>query len=72
MPDRELCVLLLPDRLERMAAREHAEELLRAPGAVAVEPAALGYGTTGRMPGMMRDRIALGQAKRMGLPGRPA
>ncbi len=64
-------MLLLPDRLERMGAREHAEELLRAPGAVAVEPAALGYSTTGRMPGVMRDRVALGQAKRMGLPGRP-
>jgi hypothetical protein len=71
VPDRPLCVLLLPDRLERMAAREHAEELLRAPGAVAVEPATLGYGATGRMPGLIRERVALGQARRMALPGQP-
>jgi hypothetical protein len=70
VPDRELCVLLLPDRLERMAAREHAAELLRAPGAVAVEPAALGYAATGRLPGLLRDRVAHGQARRMALPGR--
>lgn len=71
VPDRALCVLLLPERLESMEAREHAEALLRAPGAVAVEPAALGYGATGRMPGLVRDRVALGQAKRMALPGQP-
>ncbi len=69
VPDRSLLVLLLPDKLERMAAREHAEDLLRAPGAVAVEPPAAG--SLARMPAAMRDRIALGQAKRLALPGHP-
>jgi len=71
VPDRALGVLLLPDRLDRMAQRERAEALLRAPGVVAVEPAALGYGATSRLPALLRDRIANGQARRMGLPGHP-
>lgn len=71
LPDRALGVLLLPDRLDRMARRERADTLLRAPGVVAVEPAALSYGATARLPGLMRDRIANGQARRMGLPGHP-
>ena len=72
VPDVRLLVLLLPDRLERMADRPHAESLLAAPGAVAVEPAALGYRSTSRMPAAVRDRIAHGQARRMRLPGHPA
>jgi hypothetical protein len=71
VPDRELLVLLLPARLEASGVRERAEDLLGAPGAVAVEPAAIGYGATGRMPGLLRERIAAGQARRMALPGHP-
>jgi hypothetical protein len=71
VPDRGLLVLLLPARLEDSPARERAEELLAAPGAVAVEPAAIGYGATSRLPGLLRERIAAGQARRMALPGRP-
>jgi len=71
VPDRELCVLLLPARLESSPVRERAEDLLGAPGAVAVEPAAVGYGATGRLPGLLRERITAGQARRMALPGRP-
>jgi len=70
VPDRDLCVLLLPARLESSPVRERAEDLLGAPGAVAVEPAAVGYGATGRLPGLVRERIAAGQARRMALPGR--
>ena len=70
-PQRPLLVLLLPARLEAMAARERAEDLLGAPGAVAVEPAALGYGATGRLPRLLRERIAASQARRMALPGEP-
>jgi hypothetical protein len=70
-PPRPLCLLLLPGPLERSSLREHAGDLLRAPGAVAVEPAALGYGVTGRMPALLRDRVAAGQARRMALPGQP-
>ena len=71
LPDRGLCVLLLPATLESAPMRERAEDLLGAPGVVAIEPAAVGYGTTSRLPGMLRDRIAAGQARRMALPGRP-
>jgi hypothetical protein len=69
VPERPLCVLLLPSRLEELAVRERAEDLLGAPGAVAVEPAALGYAATSRMPAPVRERIAAGQARRMALPG---
>ena len=71
MPDRDLCVLLLPAKLEASPVRERAEELLAAPGTVAVEPAAIGYGTTSRLPALMRARVAAGQARRMALPGHP-
>ena len=71
VPDRGLCVLLLPAKLELAPARERADELLRAPGVVAVEPAAVGYGATSRLPGVLRERIAAGQARRMALPGHP-
>jgi hypothetical protein len=63
-------VLLLPAKLEASPQRERIEALLEAPGAVAVEPAAIGYGATTSLPGL-RDRIAAGQARRMRLPGRP-
>jgi hypothetical protein len=70
VPDRALCVLLLPARLEASPDRERVEDLLGAPGTVAVEPAAIGYGATMRLPGLLRERIAAGQARRMALPGR--
>jgi hypothetical protein len=38
---------------------------------VAVEPAAIGYGATSRLPALLRERIAAAQARRMALPGRP-
>ena len=71
VPDRGLLVLLLPAKLEASEVRERAQDLLGAPGAVAVEPAAIGYGATARLPGLMRARIAAGQARRMALPGHP-
>jgi hypothetical protein len=71
VPDRALCVLLLPAKLEASPDRERIEDLLGAPGTVAVEPAAIGYGATSRLPGLMRERIAAGQARRMALPGHP-
>ena len=70
VPDRRLLVLLLPSKLDA-GVRERVDDLLGAPGAVAVEPAAIGYGATGRLPGLMRERIAAGQARRMALPGHP-
>lgn len=63
-----LAVLLLPAKLEQSPQRERIEALLRSPGAIAVEPPAVGYGSR---PGLMRQRIAAGQARRMRLPGQP-
>ena len=71
VPDRGLCVLLLPAKLEASPVRERAEDLLGAPGAVAVEPATIGYGVTSRLPVLVRERIAAGQARRLALPGHP-
>jgi hypothetical protein len=71
IPAIPLAVLLLPAKLERSPQRERIEALLQSPGAVAVEPAAIGYGTTGSLPGLLRERIAAGQARRMRLPGQP-
>jgi hypothetical protein len=69
-----IAVLLLPRTLERFILREQAEDLLRAPGVVAVEPGRTPYGAYGRMPARAADRMARGQARRMAarLPGRPA
>jgi hypothetical protein len=62
------CVLLLP---RPAAAYPPAEALLRAPGAVAVEPPPVSYAAQGRLPGALADRIAAAQAKRLALPGEP-
>ena len=68
-PAVPLAVLLLPAKLEQSSQRERIEALLQAPGAIAVEPPAVGYGS--RRPGLLRERIAAGQARRMSLPGQP-
>ena len=69
-----IAVLLLPRTLERFILREQAQDLLRAPGVVAVEPGRIPYGAIGRMPRRSADRMARGQARRLlkRLPGRPA
>ena len=69
--DRPLLVLLLPCRLEEFALRERAEDLLAAPGAVAVEPARVSYGTLAGIPSPAARSIARRQARRMRLPGVP-
>ncbi len=69
-----LAVLLLPRTLEQFILREQAEDLLQAPGVVAVEPGKLPYGVFGRVPERTAQRLAARQARRLlrGLPGRPA
>lgn len=67
-----LLLLLLPTTLEAFALRERAEELLKAPGAVAVEPPRVSYGALGVLPAALALGIARRQAKRMRLPGTPA
>ena len=64
-PERPLLVLLLPARLEAMPQRGPVEQLLAAPGAVAVEPPRLKLSAT------FAAAVAPRQAKRMKLPGVP-
>jgi hypothetical protein len=71
--DRPLCVLLLPAPLRRFILRDQAEDLLRAPGVVAVEPGRVPYGAYGRLPRAVADRLARAEAARVrrGLTGEP-
>jgi hypothetical protein len=72
VPEREpLLVLLLPRTLEEFILRDQAEDLLKHARVVAVEPAKVPYGVLGRLPGVLRDRLASGQARRLKLPGEP-
>lgn len=68
-----LALILLPEKLERFAAREHAEGLLRAPGVLAVDPPRVAYGALSRLPLALGIGIAERQAKRLlrALPGTP-
>ncbi len=67
-----LCVLLLPRALEQFILRDQAEDLLRAPGVVAIEPARVPYGAYLRLPAPVADGLAATQARRLRLRGRPA
>ena len=60
-----LLVLLLPDPLEELPVRERVEELLAAPGAVAVDP------PRARLSLPFARIVARRQVKRMELPGVP-
>jgi hypothetical protein len=68
-----LCVLLLPAPLRGFILRDQAEDLLRAPGVVAVEPGRVPYGAYGRLPRAAADRLARLQARRVlrSLDGEP-
>jgi hypothetical protein len=67
--DQPLLVLLLPRRLERFHLEQPVRELLRAKGVVAVDPSRL---PLARMAPQVAARAAIGQARRMKLPGTPA
>src|SRR4051812_31729447 len=67
--DQPLLVLLLPQRLERFGLERPVRDLLAAPGVVAVDPSRV---PLHRMAPTMAARAAMGQARRMKLPGRPA
>src|SRR3954463_4221863 len=69
--ERPIAVLLLPRTLEQFILREQAEDLLRAEGVVAVEPARVPYGAFGRLPLSIADTLAIAQARRLKLPGDP-
>jgi hypothetical protein len=66
-----IAVLLLPRELESFILRDQAEDLLTAPGVVAVEPARVPYGVYLRLPASVADGIAATQARRLRLPGVP-
>ena len=67
-----LLLLLLPCTLERFEPRERADQLLAAPGAVAIAPARVSYGALDSLPPPLAHSVARRQAKRMRLPGAPA
>jgi hypothetical protein len=69
--DRPLAVLLLPRPLEQFILRDQAEDLLTAPGVVAVDPPRIPYGAFGRLPQGVADGLAAGQARRLRFPGVP-
>jgi hypothetical protein len=66
--DQPLLVLLLPQRLERFHLEQPVRELLRADGVVAVDPS---RAPLARMVPTVAARAAMGQARRMRLPGTP-
>lgn len=77
MPVDELlrvAVLLLPAPLEAFERRQLAEELLRSPGVVAVDPPRTSYDRLARIPDAIGVSLANKQAKRLRkrLPGVPA
>jgi hypothetical protein len=63
--DRPVLLLLLPARLEELPQRAAVEQLLAAPGVIAVEPPRVPLSAT--LAGVVAQR----QAKRMRLPGVP-
>jgi hypothetical protein len=69
--ERPLGVLLLPVELEQFAQRARADDLLTAPGVVAVDPPRLTYAGVARVSETLADAIAGLQAKRLRLPGFP-
>lgn len=62
---RPRCLLLLPRPLEGFILRAQAEDLLRAPGVVAVEPPRIPYGAVARLPHVLGEVAARGQARRL-------
>jgi hypothetical protein len=69
--ERPLGVLLLPTELEAFALRARAEDLLTAPGVIAVDPPRLSYAALARIGEPIADGIAGVQARRLRLPGFP-
>ena len=62
---RPVCLLLLPRPVESLLLRDQAEDLLRAPGVIAVDPPRVKYGAMLRMPAGLAARVAGRQAKRI-------
>jgi hypothetical protein len=69
VPRPPLGLLLLPTALERFARRAHADDLLTAPGVVALDPPRLF--ASARTPAAVADGLSAGQSRRLRLPGVP-
>jgi hypothetical protein len=69
--ERPLGVLLLPVVLEKFHLQDRANDLLTAPGVVAVEPSRISYAGMARVSETFADAMSGLQAKRMRLPGYP-
>jgi hypothetical protein len=63
--ERPVCLLLLTAPLERFILRDQAEDLLRAPGVVAIGPGRVPAGAYGRLPALGADRVAAARARRI-------
>ncbi|HET8646299.1 MAG TPA: hypothetical protein VFO85_12465, partial [Vicinamibacteria bacterium] len=61
----------MPRTVGRFILFDQGQDLLRAPGVVAVEAPRLPYGALGRLPGPLADTLAGIQARRLRVPGRP-
>jgi hypothetical protein len=64
-PLRPLCLLLLPRSLDGFLLKDQAQDLLRARGVVTIDPPAVRYGVLGRLPRVVADVLAQGQARRL-------
>ena len=62
---RPLCLLLLPAPLQRFILRDQAEDLLGAPGVVAIGPGRVPSGAYARLPGLLADPLAAVRARRV-------
>ena len=69
--DDPIALLLVPRTVERFILYDQGQDLLRAPGVVAVEAPRLPYGALGRLPEPVADVLAAAQARRLRVPGRP-
>jgi hypothetical protein len=70
-PRQPLALLLLPRTLEEFILRDQAQDLLRAPGVIAIEAPRIPYGVLGRLPDWLGSALAVAQARRLKLPGTP-
>jgi hypothetical protein len=70
--DRPIALLLVPRSVERFILYDQGQDLLRAPGVVAVEAPRIPYGALGRLPRAVGDALASAQAARLRVEGTPA
>ncbi|MDX6670282.1 MAG: hypothetical protein QOI91_645 [Solirubrobacteraceae bacterium] len=70
-PPDPIALLLVPRTVERFILFDQGQDLLRAPGVVAVEAPRVPYGALGRAPDWLADALAAAQARRLKVPGQP-